>query len=235
MTASCCLQETDITVQCPPQSKQQTIVVTPVAACLLPTSDCGFTCALIAENTHLVITEHRWTANSSVCVCVCTFVPICVCVHVCVWDCVCVCALLCKNIATVCMCVRAHACMSGCVCLYSILGCVLPLQEVALHQSPPSFSILVHTAPCCPTMSSLQRCFGLSTDLTPFICHSVLLIVHLLSFIRAMCLVHFHFVLVMNWTMSVTLVLCLMMVLWILSFSLTLSIFPSMACFKFLY
>ena len=41
----------------------------------------------------------------------------------------------------------------------SILGCVLPLQEVALRQSPPSFyvlAILVHTAPRCPTMSSLR-------------------------------------------------------------------------------
>ena len=32
-----------------------------------------------------------------------------------------------------------------CVLFYSILGCVLPLQEVALRQSPPSFSVL-----CCP-------------------------------------------------------------------------------------
>ena len=31
-------------------------------------------------------------------------------------------------------------------------------------------------------MSSLQQRFGLPTDLTPSICHSVLLIVHLLSF-----------------------------------------------------
>ena len=31
-----------------------------------------------------------------------------------------------------------------------------------------SFAILVHAAPCCPTMSSLQRHFGLPTDLTPF-------------------------------------------------------------------
>ena len=77
-------------------------------------------------------------------------------------------------------------------------------------------------------MSSLQPHFGLPTDLTPLICHSVLLIVHLLSFIQAMCPAHFHFVLVTYWTMSVTLVLCLMMVLWILS-SLTLSIFLSMA------
>ena len=73
-------------------------------------------------------------------------------------------------------------------------------------------------------MSSLQRRFGFPTDLTPSACHSVLLIVHLLSFIRAMCPAHFHFVLVTYWTMSVTLVLCLMAVLRILSFSLTLSI-----------
>ena len=43
------------------------------------------------------------------------------------------------------------------------------------------------------------------------------------------CPAHFHFVLVTYWTMSVTLVLCLMMVLQSLSFSLTLSIFLSMA------
>ena len=93
-----------------------------------------------------------------------------------------------------------------------------------------SFAILVHTAPCCPTMSSLQQCFGLLTDLTPSICHSVLLIVHLLSFIQEVCPAHFHFVLVTYWTMSIILVLCLMMVLQILSFSLTLSILLSIAC-----
>ena len=78
-------------------------------------------------------------------------------------------------------------------------------------------------------MSSLQRRFGLPADLTPSVCHSVLLIVHLLSFIQAMCPTHFHFVLVTYWTMSVTLVLCLMVVLRILSSSLTLSIIPSIA------
>ena len=94
---------------------------------------------------------------------------------------------------------------------YSILGWVRPLQEVALRQSPPSFSVrcfLVHTGLCCPTMPSLQRRFGLPTDLAPFICHSVLLIVHLSSFIRAMYPAHFNFVLVTYWT----LVICLMMV-----------------------
>ena len=78
-------------------------------------------------------------------------------------------------------------------------------------------------------MSCFQRSFGLPTDLSPFICHSMLLVVHLLSFIRAMCPALFHFVLLMHWTMSVTLVLCLTMVLRILSFSLTFSIFLSMA------
>ena len=56
-------------------------------------------------------------------------------------------------------------------------------------------------------MSSLQRRFGLRTDLTTFICHTVLQIVHLLSSVRAMCPAHFHFVSVTYWTMSVTLVL----------------------------
>ena len=55
-----------------------------------------------------------------------------------------------------------------------------------------SLAVLVHTAPCCPTMSSLQECFGLPADLTPFICHSLLLVVHL-SFIRVMCPAPFPF------------------------------------------
>ena len=102
--------------------------------------------------------------------------------------------------------------------------------SVRVLQLSLSFALLVHTAPCCPTMSSLQRRFGFPTDLTPSVCHSVLLIVHLLSFVRAMCPAHFHFVLVTYWTLSVTLVLCPMMVSRILSFSLILNIFLSMAC-----
>ena len=61
-----------------------------------------------------------------------------------------------------------------------------------------------------PTGSVEVEVWSLPTDLTPFYCHSVLLIVHLLSFNRAMCPAHCHFVLDTNWTMSVTLVLCLM-------------------------
>ena len=47
--------------------------------------------------------------------------------------------------------------------------------------------------------------------------------------IQVMCPAHFDFVLVSYWTMSVTLVLCLIMVLRILSFSLTFSIFLSVS------
>ena len=47
--------------------------------------------------------------------------------------------------------------------------------------SPP-FAIFDHLAPCCPTISSLQRHFGPPTGLRPFdISHPVLLMVHLLS------------------------------------------------------
>ena len=63
--------------------------------------------------------------------------------------------------------------------------------------------------------------YGKENAQSPFICHSVLLIVQLLSSIWGMCPAHFHVVLVSYWTMSVTLVLCLMMVLQILSFSFT--------------
>ena len=99
----------------------------------------------------------------------------------------------------------------------SILGFVFPQQDVALRQSPPicclSFTILAGTTPCCPRMSSLQPRLGLPTDPTPFTCHSVLLMVHPLSFIRATCPAHFNNALVTYWTVSVTVVLCLMMVL----------------------
>ena len=91
-----------------------------------------------------------------------------------------------------------------------------------------SIAIFVHTAPCCPTMSSLLRCFGLPADLTHVICHCVLLIVHSYSFIWLMCPAHFHLVFVTYGTTYVTLVLSLMMMLQIQSFSLTLSIFLSM-------
>ena len=63
---------------------------------------------------------------------------------------------------------------------------------------PMSFAVLVLTISCCPTMSSLQQCFGLPIGPTPFICISVLLHVHPLPFTLAMCLAHFHFALVMK-------------------------------------
>ena len=95
-----------------------------------------------------------------------------------------------------------------------------------------SFAILVHTAPCCPTMSSLQPRFGLPTYLISIICHSVLLMIHLLSVIwRCVQPISIsHWLRIGSWTLSVALVLCLMTVLRILSFSLTVSTFLSMAC-----
>ena len=89
--------------------------------------------------------------------------------------------------------------------------CFRPYPSTARSSPPPVLQLslpFVHTAPCRPTMSSLLQCFGLATDLTPFICHSVLLGVHLLY------LAHFHFALVTYWTMLLwffasTLVLCL--------------------------
>ena len=97
--------------------------------------------------------------------------------------------------------VACHVCMHA-ILYYSIPDCVLPPLEVALRQSPSSFSVLCY--PC-------QYRF-----LLPLI-------------IQVMCPAHFHFVLVTYWTMSVTLVLCLMMMLRLLSFSLILSIFLSVA------
>ena len=118
---------------------------------------------------------------------------------------------------------------------YSALYCVLPLQEVALHQSLSlSFAILFHATPCCSS-SHLSNDVLVVRLILPSVCQFVLLTVHLLSFIRAMCPGHFYFALVTYWTMSVTLVLCLMVVLRILPFCLTLSILLSfysmLACF----
>ena len=66
------------------------------------------------------------------------------------------------------------------LCL-STVGSSPPLESSIFHCP---FTILVHSALCCPTMLSLQRYFGLPTDLKPFVCHSVILIVYYLSFGR---------------------------------------------------
>ena len=85
---------------------------------------------------------------------------------------------------------------------YSILGCVLQLQEVALHQSPPTCSVLCYPWPYCsllPHNVISSRHFGLPISLTPFFCHSVLLMVHLFLFIWAVCPAHFHYSLLDIW------------------------------------
>ena len=75
-----------------------------------------------------------------------------------------------------------------------------------------SFAVLVHIGSYCPALSSLKRRFRLPTDLTARKCHTVLQIVHLLSFTRAMCPTHFHFTFVKHSALSVTLDLHLMVV-----------------------
>ena len=76
-------------------------------------------------------------------------------------------------------------------CIHAFLFYSRLCPSTAGSSPPPepsiflSLVILVHTVPCCPTMSSLQRRLGLPTYLTPFVCHSVLLIVHLLIIIDA--------------------------------------------------
>ena len=90
-----------------------------------------------------------------------------------------------------------HTILFYSILFYSILFFSRPYPSTAGGCPPPEPpTLLVHTTPCCPTMSCLQRRICLPTDLKPFICHSVLLMVHLLSFIRTMCPAHFHFTLV---------------------------------------
>ena len=127
-------------------------------------------------------------------------------------------------------------CVCVCVCVYSIvfysiLGCVLPLQEVAISQNPPSFSVLCSP---CPYHSLLPHNIISPMTLWSFnssytfylpLCasKSPSIIFHSGNFSSPF---PFHISYVLDY---VTLVLCLMMVLRILSSSLTLSIFLSIA------
>ena len=120
----------------------------------------------------------------------------------------------------------------------SSLDCILHLEGVALCQF---FTVL-----CCPYLFCSLLSQGVISS-TMFwssnwsyvfyffiflkkICCSVLPMDNLLSFIQPFCPAHFNFSFVMYSTMSVTLVLPLMMVLQVLSFSPTVSIFLSIAC-----
>ena len=95
------------------------------------------------------------------------------------------------------------------------LDYVPPLLEVALRQIPPLLSIsrsIDHVTPCHCWMSSCHLPLGLLLDLFPCLtCHSVHLTDHLLSFMRATCPAHFHFVWGMTFRVSSTLVLSLIL------------------------
>ena len=56
-------QGTNVTGQRPPWSKIQTVSVQPVGAYVLPASDCGATCVVIAECIANVIIGSRWTTK----------------------------------------------------------------------------------------------------------------------------------------------------------------------------
>ena len=108
--------------------------------------------------------------------------------------------------------------------LCSVLGCILPRQELVHSQSPPTFSVLVHVIPWCPSVSFPQHRFGLPSDLIPLSaiqCFLGSIYCHLFEQC-AWPIPHFAFV--MYSAMSVSLVLCLKMVFWSLSCGLTISI-----------
>ena len=77
------------------------------------------------------------------------------------------------------------------------LGFVHPLQDVSLHQCLPLSSVCCFPVPggsLLPFMSSCCLLHGRPLDLFPlFDCHSVQRLVHLLSFILAICPAHLHF------------------------------------------
>ena len=73
---------------------------------------------------------------------------------------------------------------------YSILGCVLPLQEVALRQSLPSFSVLCYPRPyrsLLPHNVISPTMFWSSDWSYTSVCHCVLLTVHLYHLLFGRC------------------------------------------------
>ena len=76
-------------------------------------------------------------------------------------------------------------------------GFVHPLQDVVLHRWLPLSSVCCFPFQVVPyflVMSSCHLVHGRPLDLFPLLgCHSVQRMVHLLSFILAMCPAHLHF------------------------------------------
>ena len=112
------------------------------------------------------------------------------------------------------------------------LGCVHPLQDVALHQCLPLPSVCCFPVPggsllpCC----RLAILFCRPLDLFPlFGGHSVQCLVHLLSFILAICLAHFHFCFSMCSIMPIICVLLLISEHGTLSCSFKFNIFLSLS------
>ena len=120
------------------------------------------------------------------------------------------------------------------ILFYSILGCVLRLQEVALHQSPPAFSVLCYPCPyrsllphnVISSMMFWSSTWSYALNLPLCASNSPSVIFHSGDVSSPF---PFRIGYILNY---VTLVLCLMKVLWILSFSVIWSIFLSLSLYK---
>ena len=122
------------------------------------------------------------------------------------------------------------------VCLYSAFHLSLSprlfhsLQDVALHQCLPlcSVAFLFQVVPSFLAMSSCHLLHGRPLDLFPLLgCYSVQRLVHLFSFILAICPAHFYFCFCLYSIMLIIFVLFLISEHGILSCSFRFNIFLS--------
>ena len=117
-----------------------------------------------------------------------------------------------------------------------LLGFVDPLQDVTLHQCLQSYSVsafLFQVVPSFLAMSSCHHLLDRPLDLFPLLgCHSVQRLVHLLSFVLAVCSAHLHFCFSVYSMMSVIFVLFLISEHGILSCSFRPNIFLSVGGFS---
>ena len=112
------------------------------------------------------------------------------------------------------------------------LGFDYPLLGVALHQCLPlsSVAFLFQVVPSSLAMSSCHFLLGRPLDLFRLLgCHSVQRLVHLLSFILAICPTHLHFCFSVYSKMAVMFVLVLISEQGVISCSFRCNIFLSIA------
>ena len=166
---------------------------------------CECVCVCVHVQVHISL-----SLSLNLCVCVCVCVCACACMRACV--CVHVCMRMCVHVHVcvyACQCECVHVCVCLCVCVWYLLHCRLCPSTAwsslpSVLQLPLSFPGLWLFVCLFPQNVISPMTCQLSLSV---ICHSVLLIAHLLFFIWAMCPAHFHFAFVTWPTMSVTLLL----------------------------